>query len=195
MRAFWRLAIGLAATGWSAAAFAHEELGNQNLMSGLTHPLLGFDHLLAMVAVGMLAARRQLGGPMVSPALFMACLFSGALAGQALGPSALVEAGVLATTVLLSVTVLAQRLGRSASMVLIALAGLLHGYAHGGSLTPGEPTGAFLTGVLLASTMLHAAGVATAWALRLRPPLRTPSASALWTTGRKSSGVHLRLDL
>ena len=52
-------------------------------MSGLLHPVLGFDHLLAMVAVGLLSV--QLGGRAVwtVPAAFVAFLIGGGALGLA----------------------------------------------------------------------------------------------------------------
>lgn len=40
-------------------AFAHEATGS-GFMAGVSHPVLGFDHLLAMLSVGVLSA--QMGG-------------------------------------------------------------------------------------------------------------------------------------
>lgn len=43
-----------------APASAHEIHSGGGFMSGFNHPVLGFDHLLAMLSVGMLST--QLGG-------------------------------------------------------------------------------------------------------------------------------------
>ena len=37
-----------------AFAFAHEVEGGGGFLSGFSHPVLGFDHLLAMLSVGIL---------------------------------------------------------------------------------------------------------------------------------------------
>ena len=39
-------------------AFAHPGHGTSGLLAGLSHPLGGLDHLLAMLAVGLWAAQR-----------------------------------------------------------------------------------------------------------------------------------------
>ena len=45
---------------WIAPVSAHEIHSGGGFMSGFNHPVLGFDHLLAMLSVGMLST--QLGG-------------------------------------------------------------------------------------------------------------------------------------
>ena len=90
--AFVALALGAAVT----PAFAHpgHELAGAGFVAGVLHPLLGFDHLLAMVAVGVWAA--QLGGRArwMMPLAFVAVMTTGAacaLAGHA-PPRATVQA-------------------------------------------------------------------------------------------------------
>lgn len=42
-----------------ALAFAHPGHGDNGLVAGISHPLSGIDHLLAMVAVGLWAAQQK----------------------------------------------------------------------------------------------------------------------------------------
>mgnify|MGYP002700646097 FL=1 len=58
-------------------AFAHPGHGTSGLVSGLSHPLFGLDHLLAMVAVGLCAAK--LGGTArwLLPVLFVSIMVLG----------------------------------------------------------------------------------------------------------------------
>ena len=53
------LALGLcvAAVSFSDTAFAHTEGGQvSGFLSGLSHPISGWDHILAMIAVGLWGA-------------------------------------------------------------------------------------------------------------------------------------------
>ena len=54
-------------------------------LSGITHPVLGFDHFLAMVSVGMVSA--QIGGAAIwsVPLTFVSVMFLGGLMGISLG--------------------------------------------------------------------------------------------------------------
>lgn len=114
-------------------ALAHPDAGSgAALMSALAHPFTGLDHILAMIAVSLWAALR--GGKAVSawPAAFLLMMAGGAglaMAGVALP---LVEAGILASVVILGLLVAtAARLPVAAGAGLVGLFALMHGQAHG----------------------------------------------------------------
>ena len=53
------LLVGVALAATAMPALAHTGHGaTSGLAAGFTHPLLGLDHLLAMIAVGLFAAAR-----------------------------------------------------------------------------------------------------------------------------------------
>src|SRR5688572_17638361 len=132
-----RIAIVLAVLGASAApAFAHfDPAEHGSLMAGLSHPLIGFDHVLAMVAVGLWAA--LLGGRALwlAPLAFvgaMAIGFAAALMGVSLP---FVEPVILASVVvigLLAATALPVPAG--VAMAMVGFFAFFHGHAHGGEL-------------------------------------------------------------
>src|SRR5262245_50266659 len=78
-----QLFLGLAGLLASGAAMAHPGHAGGGFASGYTHPFIGLDHLLAMVAVGIWAA--QLGGRqmLVVPAAFVTVMTAGAALGAA----------------------------------------------------------------------------------------------------------------
>ena len=104
------------------------ETGGQSLLSGVAHPLLGFDHLFFVLAVGVAAvlAGRRLGGPLV----YVGAMLAGcglALAGLSLP---LAEAVIAASLLVLGGLILSGRaLGPGAVPVLFAGFGLFHGAA------------------------------------------------------------------
>ncbi|MBL0372037.1 HupE/UreJ family protein [Rhizobium sp. KVB221] len=144
----------------AVSAFAHlDPTEHGSLLAGLTHPLSGADHLLAMVAVGLWAA--QVGGKArwVIPSAFvsvMAVGFALALAGALLP---FVEPAILASVVGLGLLVaLAVRLPLASSATIVGAFALFHGYAHGGEL--GTAAAArFGTGFVIATGILHAVGI------------------------------------
>jgi urease accessory protein len=73
----------VAACWWSGIAHAHDLTGEIGLQAGLMHPLTGLDHLLAMVAVGMVSV--ELGGHALwrVPGLFLLAMAVGATTGYA----------------------------------------------------------------------------------------------------------------
>ncbi|HIQ40799.1 MAG TPA: HupE/UreJ family protein [Sulfurivirga caldicuralii] len=128
------------------------------LVGGLLHPLTGWDHLLAMLAIGMLAVQMKGRSQWALPLAFITALVAGGmlgLMGMGLGPVELIIAASL--VVLGSLLVSQKRLPLQVGVVLAVFFGLYHGVAHG--LEAGTAPGAFMLGMLLASAMLHGAGI------------------------------------
>lgn len=165
-----RLATALAATAGLAtlvlplAALAHagaDAGGHHGFAGGLAHPFTGLDHLAAMLAVGLwsgLSARRV----WVAPFAFAGLLLVGALlAGAGLALPA-VEPMIAASLLVLGL-LLATRQAMPAGMAALLVGGfaLFHGAAHGGELSGG----AALAGMVLATALLHAAGLGMGLAL------------------------------
>jgi len=146
-------------------ALAHLPPGEYgSFLAGVTHPVFGLDHVLAMVAVGLWAA--QIGGRAVFwvPTAFVLAMLAGfglALAGL---PLPLVEPAILASIVVLGVAVaLAFRPDRRLAMAVVAALALFHGHAHGGELG-GAQAVQFGAGFAVATALLHAAGIGVALA-------------------------------
>ena len=152
-----------------AVTLAHTGQGDHSFLDGFTHPLMGVDHLLAMLVVGvwsMLNSRRV----WLAPLVFVTLLTIGALAGQhglqvpQLEP--LVAASVLVLGVMLS---LPFKLGSAASLAIIGGFALFHGVAHGGELSTGTSV---IAGIVIGSALLHASGMTFAhFVLKSRPQL------------------------
>ena len=173
-------------------AWAHHVMGGklpetflQGLLSGLGHPVIGVDHLAAIVGVGILAA---LTGR--SAAVVLA--FSVAvIAGVGLHLSRIdlpaSELFVGLTTLLIgALVILRQSMSAGRALLLFALAGLVHGYALGESIVGAEalPLVAYLLGLLVVQSAI---GVAVYAAVRslARWPART--------TGLTVAGVLVAL--
>lgn len=157
-----RQSLALAALIALAAppALAHlDPAAHGSVMAGVTHPLSGADHILAMVAVGLWAV--TLGGRALwaLPAAFVGSMAAGFLLSLAGVGLPAVEPMILASVMVLGLAVaLAVRLPLGASLALAGLFGLFHGHAHGGEL--GAATALrFGLGFVLATAGLHAAGV------------------------------------
>lgn len=132
---------------------------DHGLSAGLLHPLTGLDHLLAMVAVGLFAARAS--RPLLAPATFVLAMALG-LASGGLGVAPL-ELGVALSVVALGLLVaLGSRLPHTASLALVATAGLLHGHAHGAEVPLSSSLALFAIGALASTTALHLMGLLVA---------------------------------
>jgi urease accessory protein len=172
------LALLLAAGGAEAHTLGAHGAG---FASGLAHPFLGLDHVLAMVAVGLWAA--QLGGRAVwaVPAVFVAVMLAGGalgMTGVALGP---VELGIAASVVVLGALVtFGVRLPLAAAMALAGAFALFHGHAHGTELPEAASALGYACGFVIATALLHAAGIAAGLTLGrggARPYLRLSGAA------------------
>ncbi|MGH7997109.1 MAG: HupE/UreJ family protein [Opitutaceae bacterium] len=142
-------------------AEAHPGHGPASLSTGFIHPLTGWDHLAAMVAVGLWAA--QIGGraKWALPVAFVGSMVLGAAAGVAgLAPGG-AEWGILASVFILGTVIAAAiRPPVWAAVTVAAVAGTCHGIAHGAEMPANSNTVLFLVGMIIATALLHALGVA-----------------------------------
>ncbi|WP_395673491.1 HupE/UreJ family protein [Inquilinus sp.] len=142
-------------------ALAHVGIGpTSGFDAGLAHPMSGADHALAMVAVGMIGA--TLGGRALwaVPLSFVSCMIVGGILGMLQMPMPLVEAGILASVVVLGGMV---ALGRSVPLVVAcgaaALFALFHGHAHGTEMPETASGLSYGAGFVLATVLMHAFGI------------------------------------
>jgi len=163
-----RILITAAALSMVAApAFAHTGAGAVvGLAAGFAHPLLGLDHMLAMLAVGAWAA--LLGGRAIwlVPAAFLVAMLAGgalAVAGVALP---MVETAIALSVVVLGVLVAVNaRVATGAGMAVVAAFAVFHGHAHGSELATGMSVAGYAAGFAAATALLHVAGIAATVAL------------------------------
>ena len=186
VRSLAALALALLAAG---PALAHPGHG-ASFVAGLTHPLSGADHILAMAAVGLLAAQRGGRALWLWPVAFVAAMLGGYGLGVAAPGAPLVEPGVLASVIVLGAIMAAQaRTPLAVGAVLIGAFGLTHGYAHGSESPAGARLG-FLLGFALTTALLHSAGLLMGLAARqTRRPLLVRIAGA----GVAAGGLVLAL--
>ena len=146
----------------SPEAFAHSTEGLAGgFMSGLMHPVLGPDHVIAMVAVGLWGA--FLGRPAIwlLPIVFpMVMAFGGAL-GVAGVPVPAVETGIAVSAIVLGAMVaFAARPPIWIAAVIVGAFAIFHGHAHGTELPSAANPLAYSLGFVIATGLLHLCGIA-----------------------------------
>jgi urease accessory protein len=143
------------------AAFAHTGAGQTTgFVHGLSHPLIGVDHLLAMVAVGLWAAQR--GGRMLwaAPVVFLTTMALAAAVAVAGVGVPQVELGIAASVAAFGLLLLLGRHVPSAlGLALIGGFALFHGHAHGSEMPLAVSGAVYGVGFLLATAALHAGGI------------------------------------
>jgi urease accessory protein len=128
--------------------------------SGFLHPLTGWDHLLAMVSVGLWGA--ILGRPLIValPVIFPSMMVVGAFMGILNLPMPPVEIGIALSVLLLGgVIAFGYRAPVWLACVIVAIFAIFHGYAHGKELpSAADPVG-YSTGFVLSTGLLHVCGI------------------------------------
>lgn len=145
----------------AGAAAAHDGGGaGGGFLAGVAHPLLGWDHVAAMVAVGLWAAVLGRPATWLLPAAFpLAMLVGGGLGMAGVGLPA-VEAGIAASALVLGIAVLlALRPPLAAALAVVAAFAVFHGHAHGQEMPGAADPLAYALGFMLATGFLHLAGI------------------------------------
>jgi urease accessory protein len=146
----------------SSSASAHVGVDSTSGFAvGFLHPLSGFDHLLAMVAVGVLGSR--LGGRALwlVPACFIVMMGIGAALGHAGIGMQGVEFGIAASLVVLGgLLVLRTSLPAALVMAIVGSFAIFHGHAHGTEMPATVAGLTYGSGFVAATALLHAAGIA-----------------------------------
>jgi len=144
-----------------ALAHAHTGVGDTHgFAHGFGHPLLGLDHLLAMIAVGLWAA--QIGGRALwaVPLTFVSMMTLGGALGITGVPMPFVEQGIATSVLLLGLLIaLAVRLPLVFSVPLVALFAICHGHAHGAEMPENASGLAYAAGFVIATAILHGIGI------------------------------------
>ncbi len=162
MRTILAASVALILSFAATPALAHSTEGVAGgLISGLLHPILGLDHLVAMVAVGLWGA--QLGRPLIIalPIAFPIVMALGGVLGLANAPMIAVEVGIALSALVLGLAVaFAYRAPVFLAIALVAVFAVFHGYAHGQELPEAASPLAYGIGFVAATGLLHAVGIA-----------------------------------
>lgn len=154
------MAAGLLLTATTTAAHtghgAHAESG---FLSGLLHPMLGLDHLLAMAAIGFWSVRQGNTMKNATPLFVVGGMILGA--GLAWGGMSLpgVETGISLSLILAGVLIAAMvKLPTAVGGSLVAAFMVFHGFAHGTEMPAGATLVAYLAGFSIATIALTFVG-------------------------------------
>lgn len=147
-----------------APVFAHTEHGAvaaNGFVAGLSHPLFGWDHVAAMVAVGLWGA--FLGRPAVwlLPVVFPLVMALAAAVAVVGVPLPGVEAGIAASALALGLPIVfGVRPPLWIAGTIVGAFAIFHGHAHGAELPEAANAFAYSVGFVISTAILHAAGIA-----------------------------------
>jgi urease accessory protein len=160
---FWQYLVGAIAMTLllPTIASAHTGVGDTHgFWHGLQHPIGGLDHILAMMSVGLWAAR--IGGKAlwVVPSSFVVAMAGSSVLGHFGVPLPGVEQGILASDFILGLLLLfAARLPLALSAGIVGILAIFHGYAHGAEMPETALGLVYGLGFILSTAALHLTGV------------------------------------
>ncbi|MGI2072435.1 HupE/UreJ family protein [Shewanella baltica] len=145
---------------WIAPVSAHEIHSGGGFMSGFNHPVLGFDHLLAMLSVGMLST--QLGGRAIwtVPLAFVVFMLVGGILGLYAIAVPFVEIGIALSVLLLGLAIAFDRqIPLLFAMAFVGIFAIFHGHAHGAEMPALASPVLYALGFLFGTAVIHLGGV------------------------------------
>jgi urease accessory protein len=147
-----------AATG---TAQAHTGLAHtSSFTAGFTHPIGGTDHVLAMVAVGLLAAIAGGRALWLLPLSFVGTMMAGGAIGLSGANLAGAETAIALSVLVFGAMVAWQKaIPTAAAATIVALFALFHGFAHGTEMPLSASGFAYSAGFVAATALLHGAGI------------------------------------
>lgn len=129
-------------------------------LAGLVHPVLGYDHFLAMLCVGILSA--QIGGKAIwtVPATFVGVMAIGGALGLIGSGFQYVELGIAFSLIILGIVIAAERrLAVGVAMTAVGIFATFHGYAHGSEVPKTAQPFLYALGFLTGTALIHILGV------------------------------------
>jgi urease accessory protein len=144
--------------------FAHNGEHTTSLFYGLQHPITGLDHILAMIAVGLIAFMIAGRSKILLPAMFVGTMIAGSVLGAYGLELPYIEQGILVSDFVLgTVLLLALKLPNVINYSMVGVFALFHGFAHGAEI-PKDTNGlTYSIGFILATVSLHLLGMTTGY--------------------------------
>jgi urease accessory protein len=160
MRRTLPLAAAIVLLASVASAHTGEAAGG-GFVTGFLHPILGWDHVAAMVAVGLWGA--FLGPPAIwlLPVTFPLVMALGGALGVTGVPVPGIEFGIAASALIIGLAVmLAARPPLVIAAVVVGFFAIFHGHAHGTEMPGAASPLAYAAGFVIGTGLLHLAGIA-----------------------------------
>ncbi|MFU8790302.1 MAG: HupE/UreJ family protein [Methylobacter sp.] len=132
---------------------------DHSLISGLLHPLTGIDHLLVLLAVGLIAAKQGGKALWAFPLAFFALMMAGATLNAAAVNIPFVELLIALSVVAFGLLASLNRQHRSNPLFLAAsFFALFHGYVHAAEIPVDTSATVYLSALMLMSLAICLAG-------------------------------------
>jgi urease accessory protein len=147
-------------------ALAHHAMGGkiptnfaEGFLSGLAHPVIGIDHLVFVIAIGLLAATWQNSLGSSIPVVFTIATASGTGIHLLNVNLPVLEIIIAASVAIIGIFLAREnRINLALLTALSAIAGIFHGYAYGEAIIGAEATAlnAYLIGFMIIQLIISA---------------------------------------
>ena len=144
---------------------AHTFTGMNGFYDGLSHPVLGLDHFLAMVCVGVVSSQIGRRAIWTVPSFFVLFMIVGGAAGLfieifSITFSNIIEWGIIFSVIFLGLSVaIEKKLPTNIVLIAVGLFGTFHGLAHGIEMPWAVNPLLFALGFSSGTAVLHLFGV------------------------------------
>ena len=151
------------------AAYAHAGHGDvAGLGDGILHVTSGVDHMLAAFAVGVWAMAYPWRRSWLLPVAFVLAMLAGAWAGLGHARLGSAETMIVASLIVLGALIMrAHALSVYSAAAICMVFGAFHGYAHGTEAGSSGNYNAYIGGLVIATALLHLAGMGVGLMLRV----------------------------
>ena len=166
----WRPAAALLmALVFSVSAHAHADAATLagGFATGFLHPILGWDHVVAMVAVGLWGAFLGERAVWTLPVVFPVVMAAGGVLGLLGVPLPFVEVGIALSAIVIGAMIAtATRPPLWVAAIVVGAFAIFHGYAHGAELPEAANPLLYTAGLMVATGLLHVGGIVLGLAVR-----------------------------
>lgn len=145
----------------SPAVVSAHNIGGSGFNSGVTHPIFGLDHLLAMIAVGVISTRFSGRSIWLVPGTFIVFMIFGGFFAVSGISIPYIETGIALSVLVFGILVALKRSFHiAAALFFTAMFAIFHGHAHGSEMPSIANFYLYAGGFVLTTTLLHIIGVA-----------------------------------
>ena len=139
---------------------AHEVGHGGGFIDGLSHPVFGLDHFLAMISVGILSSQMGRRALWIVPSTFVCAMLVGGILWMQDLQVPYVELGIASSVLTLGIALAIKRKPPlPLAMFLVAFFAIFHGQAHGAEMPDLAKPALYACGFLSGTASIHFAGV------------------------------------
>ena len=155
-----KLILAAALVVFTAPAFAHTGHDALGFSTGFFHPIMGVDHVIAMLAVGLWAALQGRPALYLLPLLFPLVMVFGGVLGMSGVEMPYVEPMIAMSGVVLGLMIaLYVKPALWVSALMVGVFAVFHGQAHGAELPAASSPFGYAAGFVIATALLHLTGI------------------------------------